>query len=176
MVPALTESDTGALMNQQKPGADSKGGWLRFLLVAYYPFLLVLLALLGWLIYLLVRFTVTTPAGWWFSAWPLAWLGITAVQLLNVVPIWFASPADGGGSEIKLPTAFLEPIFQQGLVFSEKPLLWAEVYVGLHVFAFNIFQMYVFRRYDFVSMYLFRLVYYIHWHIVWGYVRLQLLF
>jgi len=64
--------------------------------------------------------------------------------------------------------SFLEPIFQLGWGFS--------VYVGLYVFAFNLLELYVFRRYDFVSMYSFRLVYYIHWHIVWGYVRLQLLF
>jgi hypothetical protein len=75
-----------------------------------------------------------------------------------------------------LLASFLEPIFQLGLEFSQKPFSWADVYVGPHVFAFNLFQMYVFRRYDFVSMYLFRLVYYINWHIVWGYVRLQLLF
>jgi hypothetical protein len=31
-------------------------------------------------------------------------------------------------------------------------------------------------RYGFLSMYAFRLVYYLHWHIVWGYLRLQLLF
>ena len=72
--------------------------------------------------------------------------------------------------------SFLEPIVQLGLGFSAKPLSGADVYVGLHVFAFNLLQLYVFRRYDFVSMYSFRLVYYILWHIVWGSVRLQLLF
>jgi hypothetical protein len=72
--------------------------------------------------------------------------------------------------------SLLEPIFQLGWGFSKKLSSWAEVYVGLHVFVFNLLQMYVFRRYDFVSMYAFRLVYYIHWHIIWGYMRLQLLF
>lgn len=75
-----------------------------------------------------------------------------------------------------LLTSCLEPIFQMGWGFSKEPFSWADVYVGLHVFAFNFLQLYVFRRYDFVSIYAFRLVYYIEWHIVWGYVRLQVLF
>jgi hypothetical protein len=69
--------------------------------------------------------------------------------------------------------SFLEPTFQMAI--SKRPLSWAEVYVGPHVFAFNLLQLYVFRRYDFVSMYSFRLVYYLHWHIVWSYLRLQIL-
>jgi hypothetical protein len=62
----------------------------------------------------------------------------------------------------------LEPIVMMRLGFS--------AYVGLFVFAFNLFQLYVFRRYDFVSMYSFRCVYYMDWHIVWGYLRLRWLF
>lgn len=34
----------------------------------------------------------------------------------------------------------------------------------------------LFKRYDFVTMYTFRLVYYLLWHIVWGVIRLRLLF
>jgi len=68
-----------------------------------------------------------------------------------------------------------EPIFQLNWKSSEIPLSWADAYVGLHVFAFNVLQLSVFRRYDFVSMYACRLVYYIEWHIVWGYVRQQVL-
>jgi hypothetical protein len=48
--------------------------------------------------------------------------------------------------------------------------------VGVHIYVFNALQLYVFKRYDFLSMYAFRLVYYLHWHVVWGYMRLQLLF
>jgi hypothetical protein len=70
--------------------------------------------------------------------------------------------------------SFFEPVFQ--LVFGGMPSSWAEWYVGPHVFAINLLQLYVFRRYDFVSMYSFRLFYYILWHIVWGYARLQMLF
>lgn len=40
----------------------------------------------------------------------------------------------------------------------------------------NILQLYVFKRYDFVAMISLRLVYYLYWHFIWGYSRLQLLF
>lgn len=70
--------------------------------------------------------------------------------------------------------ALLEPVF---IVSGEPgPLSLGHVYVGAHVFAINVAQLYVFRRYDFVAMYSFRLVYYLIWHIGWGYLRLQLLF
>jgi uncharacterized membrane protein len=66
----------------------------------------------------------------------------------------------------------LEPIFHLSAESSGKTLSWAEIFVGPHVFLFNLLQLWVARRYDFVSMYSFRLVYYILWHIVWGYARL----
>ncbi|MDH4153312.1 MAG: hypothetical protein OEV01_05945 [Nitrospira sp.] len=68
-----------------------------------------------------------------------------------------------------------EPIFQLGWSSLERPLSWVEVYVGLHVFAFNVLELSVFRRYDFVSMYTCRLVYYLYWHVMWGSVRQYLL-
>ena len=62
----------------------------------------------------------------------------------------------------------LEPILMIRLGFS--------AYVGMFVFVFNLFQLYVFRRYDFLSMFSFRCVYYLEWHVIWGYWRLRLLF
>lgn len=64
-----------------------------------------------------------------------------------------------------------EPVFQLSWRSYEGPLSWADAYVGLHVFAFNVLQLAMFRRYDFVSMYACRLTYYSEWHIVWGYAR-----
>jgi len=52
----------------------------------------------------------------------------------------------------------------------------ASAYVGAFVFVFTLVELYVFRRYDFISMYAFRLVFYMWWHITWGYVRLRWLF
>jgi len=65
-----------------------------------------------------------------------------------------------------LLVSLLEPLVQ-------TRLLGMSAYVGLHVFAFTLAQLYVFRRYDFISMYTFRIAYYVVWHIIWGYLRLQ---
>ena len=44
------------------------------------------------------------------------------------------------------------------------------------MWAINICQLSILRRYDFVSMWTFRLVYYAIWHVVWGELRLRVLF
>ena len=75
-----------------------------------------------------------------------------------------------------LIVAMLEPIFQTALGFSRPYPTWVTGSVLLNIFLINVFQLLLFKRYDFVSMYLFRLVYYAIWHIVWGYARLGLLF
>jgi hypothetical protein len=72
--------------------------------------------------------------------------------------------------------ALLEPIYQTITGFSNPYPLSVLAYVGLHVFLINLFQLLIFKRYDFISMYAFRLVYYLFWHIGWGYARLKLLF
>jgi hypothetical protein len=76
-----------------------------------------------------------------------------------------------------LIVSLLEPVYQTiAMGPSDHSSSWAVAYVGLHVFVINVLQLAVFRRYDFIAMYSFRLVYYILWHIVWGYYRLELLF
>ncbi len=74
-----------------------------------------------------------------------------------------------------LIAALLEPVYQTLWMGGRYPL-WAVAYVGLHVFLINLFQLLIFRRYDFISMYFFRLAYYLFWHIGWGYFRLKVLF
>jgi hypothetical protein len=76
-----------------------------------------------------------------------------------------------------LLVSLIEPIYQaMNMANSNQHPLWAVIYVGIHVFLINFFQLLIFKKYDFISMYSFRLVYYIFWHIGWGYVRLKLLF
>ena len=72
--------------------------------------------------------------------------------------------------------AAIEPVVQIGLGSSGHLMSWANAYVGLQVLAINLVQLYIFRRYDFVSMYSFRLIYYLYWHILWGYFRLRWIF
>ncbi|MFW9993951.1 MAG: hypothetical protein ACFFD4_18045 [Candidatus Odinarchaeota archaeon] len=69
----------------------------------------------------------------------------------------------------------LEPIFQIWDLFGYFPP-WAAAYVGIHIYVINIIGLSLFKRRDFLSMYSFRLVYYLFWHIAWGYLRLGILF
>lgn len=71
--------------------------------------------------------------------------------------------------------SLMEPVYQT-LWMGERYPLWAVAYVGLHVFLINLFQLLIFKRYDFIAMYSFRLVYYLFWHIGWGFFRLRVLF
>jgi hypothetical protein len=70
--------------------------------------------------------------------------------------------------------SLVEPVFQILTGFSGQHSFLTILYTnGLHVFLINLIQMGVFKRSGFVSMYSFRMVYYLLWHIVWGYVRLR---
>lgn len=74
-----------------------------------------------------------------------------------------------------LLAAAIEPVLQMVWGSGQSPS-WSNAYVGVHVFAFNLLALYVFKRYDFFSAYLFRLMYYAEWHVLWGYLRLHVLF
>ena len=74
-----------------------------------------------------------------------------------------------------LIVALLEPIFQV-LFATSQDTRGVLAYVGLHLFLINIVQLLLFRRYDFVTMYSFRFSYYLLWHVVWGHLRLSILF
>lgn len=69
--------------------------------------------------------------------------------------------------------ALIEPVLQ---VIWGGSLSWISLYTGLSITAFGVVQLFLFRRYGFVTMYSLRLSYYVLWHIVWGYVRLGVLF
>ncbi len=71
--------------------------------------------------------------------------------------------------------AFLEPGYQLMLMVTREGLSFAALLVGIHILAFNFTQLYLFRRYDFMTMFAFRIFYYLVWHILWGSLRLNLL-
>ena len=50
------------------------------------------------------------------------------------------------------------------------------MFSGLQLLAFGLVQLYVFRRFGFIPMFVFRLAYYARWHVGWGALRLRLLF
>lgn len=74
-----------------------------------------------------------------------------------------------------LMVALLEPIFQVVFTSGQHPV-WVSAYLGLHLLLINTIQLLLFRRYDFITMYAFRFSYYVLWHILWGHIRLNLLF
>lgn len=101
---------------------------------------------------------------------------------LTILLFIMSSILKGADSEVVfwicvLIVASLEPIYQMwDMVSSNQFPVWAVAYVGVHIFLINFFQLLIFRKQGFISMYTFRLVYYLFWHIAWGYVRLGLLF
>jgi hypothetical protein len=73
-----------------------------------------------------------------------------------------------------LIVSLLEPVFQARFE-GDRPL-WLIAYLVIHLFVFNVIQLGLFKRYDFVTMYSFRLTYYALWHVLWGQLRIPLLF
>ncbi|NNL47727.1 MAG: hypothetical protein HKO76_05125 [Acidimicrobiia bacterium] len=71
--------------------------------------------------------------------------------------------------------ALIEPMLQVVWGVGQSPW-WTNAYVGFHVLAINLVGLHLFRRFGFVSAYLFRVAYYLVWHVLWGHVRLSLLF
>ena len=71
--------------------------------------------------------------------------------------------------------ALPDPIFQVVDMAAASP--WgATLFVGVHVYLINLVEMILFRGHSFIGAYAFRVGYYLVWHIVWGHVRLDLLF
>ena len=105
--------------------------------------------------------------------------------LLTVVPALTGSGRSATVVWTSLITvALLEPAFQTWTAASGAPVVggpyayasWTVFVDGLHVFAINLSQLAIFKRYDFISMYALRVVYYGIWHIAWGHARLELFF
>lgn len=73
-----------------------------------------------------------------------------------------------------LPAMLTEPIFQ--LLFAEELFAATTIFTFFHVFAISMFQIHLLRKHGFLAMFLFRLCYYLLWHVLWGSLRLELLF
>ena len=73
---------------------------------------------------------------------------------------------------LAIPVAMLEAVLQMATATTAA----TAVFSGLQLLAFGLVQLFVFRRFGFVSMYAFRLAYYLLWHVAWGAIRLHWLF
>ena len=74
---------------------------------------------------------------------------------------------------IFLIASLFEPLFQALIMQSTG---WVQAYQFVHIFLINLIQFLLFREHDFISMYMLRIVYYLFWHLIWGYFRLEILF
>ena len=111
-------------------------------------------------------------------------IGFVAEMAFHVLPLAILltamSPLAGRVGEERLVwlailiVAVLEPTFQ--ILLGGNSLTWSDAYTWIHVFTIAALQLYVFRRFDFASMFSFRLIYYAYWHILWGVLRLDVLF
>jgi len=76
---------------------------------------------------------------------------------------------------ILIVVSLLEPVLQIIWSADAGDPIGIVTFTGMNVFLVNILEVYTFRRLDFASMYGIRLVYYLLWHIIWGYLRLLIL-
>jgi hypothetical protein len=123
--------------------------------------------------------------GWPSSLLFYPLIGLVAESVFHVIPLGaLAGLLRGLGREraIRSPSivamgsvCLLEPALQMVWGSDTSPA-WANAYVGIHVLIINALGVYFFRRYDFVSMYWFRLTYYLLWHVTWGSLRLSIVF
>ena len=72
-----------------------------------------------------------------------------------------------------VPVIFVEPLFQ--MAFSAELDLQAFLVFG-NVCLVSAVQIWLFRRFGFGAMIALRMVFYLFWHVLWGTVRLSLLF
>jgi hypothetical protein len=65
----------------------------------------------------------------------------------------------------------LEPVYQVKAALADRTLTALDAYIFAQVWAVNLVQLHLFRRFGFGAMFATRLVYYLWWHIVWGALR-----
>ena len=106
-------------------------------------------------------------------------IAVVAQMVFHVIPLAVASlawRASERAPRLALVIAVLiEPVLQV-IWGAEQSPAWANAYVGIHLLAFNVVEVMIFRRFGFLPMYVFRFAYYVVWHIGWGHARLTLLF
>lgn len=124
-------------------------------------------------------------------AWPVSLLfypvmGFIAEVALHLVPLALviAGSRRVGAGRITADHA-LAPMVFVALIEAGYQLvgsatsgtsLWLLAYLALHMTAFGTVGLSALRRHGFASMMWLRLVYYLIWHVVWGALRLEILF
>lgn len=71
------------------------------------------------------------------------------------------------------PVVFVEPLFQAALTLDQG---WGAILVFGNVALVSAVQLYLFQRFGFGAMLALRMTFYLFWHVLWGTLRLTLLF
>jgi hypothetical protein len=101
-----------------------------------------------------------------FHLLPLALLLIAARLFTKTPPI----------RALILAVALVEPMFQASDAFGVETASALDIFMIVHLTLFSIVLLQLYRRFDFITAFAFRLGYYLVWHILWGMARLTILF
>jgi len=109
-------------------------------------------------------------------------IALVAEITFHVLPVgaasltgkWIFPRADRGRflTAAIIAIALIEPLLQVSWFAGRSPV-WVSAFLGVCVYVVNLTGLYLFRRFDFFTMYFFRFVYYAVWHVAWGYVRVR---
>jgi hypothetical protein len=102
-------------------------------------------------------------------------IGLVAQTVCFVVPAAMVFGLTRHLAVTIITVALVETAFQVAFGMSEA-LSARDFLVAAQLFGISVVQVVLFRRHGFLVMFGFRLVYYLHWHILWGHLRLGLLF
>jgi len=120
---------------------------------------------------------LTVPPPWSLLFYPV--MGVAAEIAFHLLPLSALLLALGRRAAGRpsvfwgcaVPIALLEPLFQVAPDLADGSLSAIGVYTAVQVWAFGVAQFAVLRRYGLLSMYSFRVVYYLEWHVLWGALR-----
>lgn len=96
--------------------------------------------------------------------------------LFHLLPISLLSKFNLDDTRAYYLIALIEPAFQLVIGGVDSTIFWASMIVSFHIFLINVAQLYVFKKYGFLTMYWLRFGYYLIWHEIWGVLRLGILF
>ncbi|NND22072.1 MAG: hypothetical protein HKO14_08280 [Silicimonas sp.] len=169
-VAVVAAAVAGSWALDRLPAADNRVPW-RMILVLGALFLLPIAT-----IDLAVRLPedLNMPPLGALAFYPVA--GFVAESVFHLLPLgalalffrWRKLPAWA-----YIPAVLSEPVFQ---AVGSGGWTLQGVLVAVHVAAFSAAQLWVFRAHGFAAMYALRLSYYVFWHLLWGILRLELLF
>lgn len=104
----------------------------------------------------------------------IAFVAETAFHLLPLAALSLLIP--GRFRTAAFLAAMIEPGFQILADFGGNATIARSAYMAVHLTAFNLVQIALLRRHGFLASFIFRISYYLIWHILWGVARLWILF